>query len=62
VRWLNPDEEPAGKTVILSEETVAQKEALLSARERAAKADAGGWMRWTVRSRSEDGRVGATAE
>jgi hypothetical protein len=49
VRWPNPDEEPAGKTVILSEETVAQTEAILSVREREAKADAGGWMRWTVR-------------
>jgi len=56
--WPNPDEEPAVKTVILSEDTVAQREALCWAREREAKVGAGVWMWWTDGSRSDDGRIG----
>jgi hypothetical protein len=41
MRWPNPDEEPAVKTVILCEGTVAKKEAIRWAREREAKVGAG---------------------
>jgi len=47
MRWPNPDEELAVKTVILSEDTAAKKEAIRWAREREAKVGAGVWMWWT---------------
>ena len=47
MRWPNPDEEPAVKTVIMSEDTAAKKEAIRGASEREAKVGAGVWMRWT---------------
>jgi len=61
MRWANPDEEPAVKTVILSEDPAAKREAICWAREREAKEGAGVWMWWTDWSRSDDGRVVATA-
>jgi len=61
MRWPNPEEEPAVKTVILSEDTAAKKEAIRWAREREAKVGAGVWMWWRDGSRSDDGRVGAAA-
>jgi hypothetical protein len=43
MRWPNPDEEPAVKMVILSEDTAAKKEAICWARARKAKVGAGVW-------------------
>jgi len=60
MRWPNPEEEPAVKTVILSEDTAAEREAIRWARERETKVNAGVWMWWNDGSRS-DGRVGAAA-
>ena len=45
--WPNLDEEPAIKTVVLSDDTAAKREAVRWAREREAKVGAGVWM-WTV--------------
>jgi hypothetical protein len=61
MRWPNPDNALAVKTVILSEDTVAKKEAIRWARETEAKVGAGFWMGWTDRSRSDDGKVAAAA-
>jgi len=61
ISWPSPEEEPAGKTVILSKDTAAKREAIRWAREREAKVGAGIWMWWTDGSRSDDGRVGAAA-
>ena len=61
MRWPNPDEMPAVKTVILSVDTAANREAIHWAREREAKVGAGVWMWWTNGSRSDDGRVGSAA-
>jgi len=61
MHWPNPDKEPAIKMVILSEDTVAKREAFRWAREREAKVGAQVWMWWTDGSRSDDGRVGAAA-
>jgi hypothetical protein len=55
--WPYPDEEPAVKTVILTEDTVTKREAICWAREREAKVGAGFWMSWTEGSRSDYGRV-----
>jgi hypothetical protein len=41
---FNPDEEPAVKTVILSNDTMAKREAIHWAREREANVGAGVWM------------------
>jgi hypothetical protein len=61
MRWPRPDEEQAVKTVILSDDTAAKREAQCWAREREAKVGAGVWMWWTDGSRSDDGRVVAAA-
>jgi ribonuclease HI len=61
MRWPNTDEEPAVKTVILSEDKAAKREAIRWAREKEAKLGAGVWMWWTDGSRSNDGRVGDAA-
>jgi len=61
MRWPNPDQEPAVKTVIISDDTATKREAIRWARERHAKVGAGVWMWWTDGSRSDDGRVGAAA-
>jgi len=59
--WPAPGEEPAVRTTIL-DDTAAAKSAVQSwAREKEAKIGAGVWMWWTDGSRSDDGRVGATA-
>jgi len=50
MRWPNPDEEPAVKTVILSEDTAAKKEVIRWPRDREAKVGTGDWMWWTDRS------------
>ena len=44
MRWPRPDEEPAVKTLILSDDTAAKREAKRWAREREAKVGAGVWM------------------
>jgi len=56
MRWPNPDEEPAVKTVILSADIAAKTEAIGWAREREDKVGAGVWMRWM------DGRDPMTPE
>jgi len=61
MRWPNHDEELAVKTVILSEEMAAKREAIRWAREREAKVGAGVWVWWTDGSRSYYNRVGAAA-
>jgi hypothetical protein len=61
MRWPNPDEEPAVKKVILSEDTAARNEVIRYEREREAKVGAGGRVWWTDSSKSDDGRVGAAA-
>jgi hypothetical protein len=58
----NPDEQPAVKTVTMSEDTVAQRAAIRWIREREAKVGAKVGMWWTDGSRSDDARLGATAE
>ena len=58
MHWSNPDKAPAVKTVILSEDTPAKREAIRWVREREAKVGTGIWMWWTDRSQSDDGRVG----
>jgi len=57
MRWPNPDQEPAGKTVILSEDTVQKKEAIRWVRESEAKVGEGVWMWCTDGSGSDDGRL-----
>jgi hypothetical protein len=42
--WPNPDKDPAVKTVILSEDTAAKREAIRWTTEREAKVGAGVWM------------------
>jgi len=59
--WPHPDEELAVKTVILSDDMAANREAKCWAREREAKVGAGVCMWWTDGSRSDDGRVEAGA-
>ena len=61
MRWPNPDQEPAVKTVKVSENTAAKREAIRWAREKEAKVGAGVWMWWTDGLRSNDHRVGAAA-
>jgi hypothetical protein len=61
MRRPRPDEELAGKTVILSDDTVAKREAKCWARETEAKVGAEVLMWCTDRSRSDDGSVGGTA-
>jgi len=60
MRRPNPYEEPAVKTLILSKDPVAKREAIRWAREREAKVGAWVWMWWMDGSRSNDGSVGAT--
>jgi len=57
--WPNLDQEPAIKTVRLSDDTAAKREAVRWASEREAKVGAGVWMWGTDRSRSDQGRVRA---
>jgi len=57
----HPDEQLAVKTVILSDDTAAKREAQCGAREREAKVGVEVWMWWTDGLRSADGRVGAAA-
>jgi len=59
--WPHPDKDPAVKTVILSDDVAAKREAKRWASERQAKVGAGVWMWLTDGSRSNDGRVGAEA-
>jgi len=59
MRWPNPDEEPAVKTVILSEDIAAKREVIRWARESEAKGGAVVWMWWTDGSRTDDSIVGA---
>jgi hypothetical protein len=47
MRWPYPDEEPAIMTIMLSERTVAEREAIRWVRAREAKLGAGVWMWWT---------------
>jgi len=47
MRWPDPDEEPAVKTVILSEDTAAKREAIRWAREIEANVGPGVWM-WSM--------------
>jgi len=61
MRCPNPDEEPAVKMVILSDNTAAKSQAIRWARAREAKVGAGVWMWRMDGSRSNDGRVGAAA-
>jgi len=59
--WPAPGEEPAVRTTILDDTTVAKCAAQRWAREKQAGIEAGVWMWWTDGSRSDDGRVGAGA-
>jgi hypothetical protein len=61
MRWPSPDKEPAVRTVILSDDVAAKREAIRWAREKEAKVGAGVWMWWTDGSRTDDGIVGAAA-
>jgi len=61
MRRPNPHEELAVKTVMLSEDTAAKREAICWARERVAIVGAGVWKWWMDRSRSDDGRVRVAA-
>jgi hypothetical protein len=54
-------EEPVVKSIILDDKWTAKRAAQRWVRETAAKVRAGVWMWWTDRSRSDDGRVGASA-
>jgi len=60
--WPAPGEEPAVKTIILDDKSIAKCAAQRWAREKEAKVGAGIWMWWTDGSRSDDGRVGAPAQ
>jgi len=57
--WPNLDEETAIKTVVLSDDTTAKREAVRWAREREAKVGVGVWMWSTDGSRSADRKLGA---
>jgi len=59
--WPDPGEEPAVKTTILEDDTVAKRAAKLWAREKEGKAASGTWTWWTDGSRTDDGTVGAAA-
>jgi hypothetical protein len=62
MRWPNHDEQPAVKTITMREDTVAQRAAIRWTRERGATVGARVGMWWTDGSRSDDARLGATAE
>ena len=59
--WPAPGDESVGRTVILDDATAAKRAAQRWARETEAKVGARVWMWWTDASRSDDGKVGATA-
>jgi len=59
--WPAPGEQSVVRTVILDDTTSAKRTAQRWARAKDAKFGAGVWMWWTDGSRSDDGRVGATA-
>jgi len=61
MRWPRPDEEPAVKTVIMSDNAVVKREVKRWACEREVNVGAGVWMRWTDVSQSDVSRVGAAA-
>jgi len=57
----NPHERPAVEPVILSNDTIDKREVIHQSREREAKVDAGVWMWWMDRSRSDNSQMGAAA-
>jgi len=59
--WPPLGEESVVRTTILDDTTTAKSAELRWAREKEAKVGAVVWMWWTGGSRSDDGRVGATA-
>ena len=59
--WPPPSEESVVSTTILDNTTAAKNAGQRCAREKETKTGAGVWMWWTDGSRSDDGRVGATA-
>jgi len=59
MRWPCPDEEPAVKTVILSDDTAAMREAKRWVRERKVQGGAVVWMWWMDGSGPDHGRVRA---
>jgi len=59
--WLPPGEKSVVRTTILDYTTADRSAAQHLAREKEAKVGAAVWMWWTDGSRSEDGRVEATA-
>jgi hypothetical protein len=59
--WMAPGEEPVVKTIILNDDTQAKRAAQRWAREKEPKVGAEVWMYWTDVSRSDHGKVGATA-
>jgi len=61
MRWPNPDEEPAGRTIIHHKDTAAKREAIHWTGDREAVVGAGVGMWRTDRSQSGNGRGGATA-
>jgi len=61
MRWPCPDEAPAVKMVIQSDDTAAKREVKCWAREKEVKVGAGVWMWWKDGSQSDDGRVGVAA-
>jgi len=61
MHWPSPDEEPAVRSVILSDDIAATREAICWARGKEAKVGAGVWMWRTDGSRTDYGRVGAAA-
>jgi hypothetical protein len=61
IGWLPTGEVSVVRTVILEVAPAAKRAAQPWAREKEAKVGAGVWMWWTDGSRSDDGRVGATA-
>jgi len=61
MRWPNPDQEPAGWTVILYTDTAPKREAIRWARDREAMVGAGVGLWRTDRLQSDNGRGGAAA-
>ena len=59
--WPDPEEEPAVKTVILSDDVAVKREGTRWAREKEVKVGAGVWMWWTDGLQTDYGRVGAAA-
>jgi len=61
MNWPTPGEESVVRTIILDDDTAANRAAQRWAREKEAKVGAGVGMWWTDGSLSDDGRVGAAA-